>query len=179
MHVTTLIHGIGSSSLFASRAFLPAFVTAVLLRLGPDIEWLASRGFLQNVKGAPTWFTDEITLWVLGILSAVEILLSKNAEAREFLNEVDRYLKSAMSVLTFIGMVNATDADFVNRAVQEAGFGDYPFLIFIDAAVGMNGVSLPVRGFNQYRRQAKRLVAMHTFRFYVVNFLGWHLVQNM
>ena len=130
-----MIHGIGSSGLFASRAFLPAFITALLLRFGPEFEWLASRGILQNVQGAPTWFTHDVTLWVLGVLSAAEILLSKNAEAREILNELDRYLKSGMSVLTYIGLVNATDAKFVDQAVQEAGFGDLPIVVVIGAAV--------------------------------------------
>ena len=36
-----LLWGLGSIGVFASRAFLPALVTAPLLRFGPQIPWLA------------------------------------------------------------------------------------------------------------------------------------------
>ena len=122
MHIVTLVHGIGSSGFFASRAFLPAFTTACLLRFGPEISWLADSGVLQSVSGTPTWFTHNFTLVALGILALVELGATKSPDLRVLLNEFDGYLKGGMSLLTTLGLVGSTDAEFVQQITQQAGF---------------------------------------------------------
>ena len=70
MSLPLLIQGLGSIGVFASRAFLPAFATALLLRFGPQVPWLAQAGLLPHVRDVPTWFTSDTALVVLGLLAA-------------------------------------------------------------------------------------------------------------
>lgn len=139
MNVTTLIHGLGSIGIFSSRAFLPAFVTALLLRFGPDIPLIASTGLMEQIRGEPNWFTHDATLLVLGFLSVMEIAATKNPEAREALRGIHRYLKTGMSVLTYIGVLSAADIGFVENIVQRAGFGEYAFAAALGAGVFLLG----------------------------------------
>ena len=67
MSLPLLIQGLGSIGIFSSRAFLPAFATALLLRFGPQVPWLAHAGLLQHVRGVPTWFTSDTSLIILGL----------------------------------------------------------------------------------------------------------------
>ena len=68
MTTLALIHGLGSIGPFASRAFLPAFVTALLLRFGPKLAIVRDLGLLQRIGDTPGWFTADVTLWILGVL---------------------------------------------------------------------------------------------------------------
>jgi hypothetical protein len=89
------LQGLGSVGIFASRAFLPAFATALLLRFGPNIPWLARHGLLPQVRDIPTWFTSDVALVVLGILTALELLAERSPEAKAVLDEVHDYFKPA------------------------------------------------------------------------------------
>jgi Zn finger protein HypA/HybF involved in hydrogenase expression len=120
MNATALIHGIGSTGLFPSRIFLPAFLTALLLRFGSHIPGLEHLGVLSHIHGQPVWFTSNLSLIVLGILSVVEILAQKNPEARTLLREFDAYLKAALAALTSLGVTSATDSQFISQAAQQA-----------------------------------------------------------
>lgn len=65
------MHSLGSIGFFTARAFLTAFVTAVLLRYAQEYPtgWLAQH--FAAVQGAPTWFTHDGTILVLGVLAVV------------------------------------------------------------------------------------------------------------
>ncbi|AGA26804.1 zinc ribbon domain-containing protein [Singulisphaera acidiphila] len=143
MSLPLLLQGLGSVGLFASRAFLPAFVTALMLRFGPQIPWLAQAGLLSQVRDVPTWFTSDIALVVLGLLAALELVAGRVPEAKLFLDEVYGYLKPAMAVLTYLGVLNATDRAAVGRLIQEAGFLEY--LPVLAVAVGTM-VAVQIRG---------------------------------
>lgn len=124
MNLALLIQAAGSIGAFSGRAFLPSFSTALLLRFGPEIPWIAQTGFLQHVRGVPTWFTDDTTLVVLGILSALELAAVRFPEARSVLDEVHQYLKAGMAALTYMGVVSVSDRAVVGRVFGEAGMAD-------------------------------------------------------
>lgn len=138
-----LLQGLGSVGLFASRAFLPAFVTALALRLGPQIPWLAQAELLSQVRDVPTWFTSDIALVALGLLAVLELVGGRVREAKLFLDVIHGYLKPAMAVLTYLGVLNATDRAAVGRLIQEAGFHEY--LSVLAVAVGTM-VAVQIRG---------------------------------
>lgn len=122
MNVAALLQGFGAIGLFSSRIFLPAFLTALLLRFGPDIPIIHHLGLLGPLQhGQPTWFTSDAALIVLGVLSLVEFLAQKNPEARQLLQEFDVYLKAALAALTTLGVMRATDVKFVQDTMQHAG----------------------------------------------------------
>ena len=124
MNLALLIQAAGSIGVFTGRAFLPAFSTALLLRFGPEIPWIAQMGFLQHVRGVPTWFTRDTTLVVLGILSALELAAVRFPEARGVLDEVHQYLKAGMAALTYMGVVSVSDRAVVGQVFGEAGMAD-------------------------------------------------------
>lgn len=104
--------------LFASRAFLPAFAAALIMRFGPawgldDVGMLKALG----VTGTPTWFTSDLSLLILGLLAGLEIAATKNPDARALLNEVDKYAKPVMAALTLFGVASAGDAAFAEGLI--------------------------------------------------------------
>jgi hypothetical protein len=128
MKFGTLFNAIGSSSLFSTRIFLPALLTALLLRFGPDIPIIANLGLIQDFRhGQPVWFTSNISLIVLTALSILEILAQKNPEARQILQEFDVYLKPAVAFLASVGFMSAEDTTFVNKTTHQAGFTNIIF----------------------------------------------------
>jgi hypothetical protein len=125
MSLPLLIQGLGSIGIFSSRAFLPAFATALMLRFGPQVPWLAHAGLLQHIRGVPTWFTSDTTLIILGLLSALELVAERLPEAKALLDEVHDYLKTGMAALTFLGVLSASDHAVVRGVVGEGGPGEY------------------------------------------------------
>jgi len=121
MSLPLLIQGLGSIGIFSSRAFLPAFATALLLRFGPQVPWLAQAGFLQHVRGVPTWFTSDTTLVILGLLSALELVASRVPEVKTFLDEIYDYLKTGMAALTFLGVLGASDRALIGESSARRG----------------------------------------------------------
>src|SRR5918993_388024 len=124
MNLAMLLQAAGSIGVFTGRAFLPAFSTALLLRFGPEIPWIAQTGFLENVRGVPTWFTRDTTLVVLGVLSALELAAVRFPEARSVLDEIHPYLKAGMAALTYMGVVSVSDRAVVGQVFDEAGMSD-------------------------------------------------------
>jgi Zn finger protein HypA/HybF involved in hydrogenase expression len=133
VNLPLFLQGLGSVGVFTSRAFLPAFVTALLLRFGPQSPWLAHSGLLPHVQGIPTWFTSDASLVVLGILAAVELAAERSPEARVFLNEVHGYLKAGMAALTYLGVLNATERAAVGQVIQQAGVSDFAPIVAVAA----------------------------------------------
>ena len=86
--IAHMIHALGAGGPFASRAFLPAFVVAMLLRFG--VGWVGGEGTQLELAAAvaaqsASWFTHDVTLWVLGVLSFLELAATKSQELRELL----------------------------------------------------------------------------------------------
>jgi hypothetical protein len=129
------LQGLGSIGVFASRAFLPAFVTALLLRFGPHAPWLAHAGLLPQVRDVPTWFTSDIALVVLGALAVLEVVAERFPEAKDVLDQVHDYLKSGMAVVTYLGVLNATERAAVGQVIKQAGFTDYLPVLAVGAGV--------------------------------------------
>jgi hypothetical protein len=134
-----LLQGLGSVGVFASRAFLPAFVTALLLRYGPRIPWLAHAGLLTQVRDVPTWFTSDTFLVVLGLLAALELIAERVPEAQVVLDAVHDYLKAGMAVLTYLGVLGATDRAVAAPMVQRAGLGEYLLVVAVGAGTYLAG----------------------------------------
>jgi hypothetical protein len=125
MSLPLFLHGLGSAGIFASRAFLPAFATALLLRFGPQAPWLARTGLLTHVRSVPTWFTSDTALIVLGVLTLLELIAERLPEARALLDAVHDHLKAGMAIFSFLGVLGAVDRATLRGAVSEAGPLDY------------------------------------------------------
>ncbi|QGJ70017.1 Hypothetical protein PBC10988_17060 [Planctomycetales bacterium 10988] len=134
MHVSTTIHLLGATGLFPSRAFMPAFATALILRFGPQIPYLSDLEFLQAVE-SPTWFISDVSLWVLGILSLLECFAAKQSELRQVMDQLDYYVKPTMSFLTVLGVMSVTDARVLDATIQQGGMFDLLLGVLIAGGV--------------------------------------------
>ncbi len=136
MSLVSFIHTLGSSGLFPSRAFLPAFVTALLVRFGSLVPFVAQSEIAEAAGklDAPPWFACNASLVLLGILSCLECWATKDADVREFLEQFDGPVKSGMALLTSLGVASAADAELV-RAIQQAGVSDGVFGLVAAGAV--------------------------------------------
>jgi len=135
MNIDAVLYGLGSATLFTSRAFVPAFLTALCLRFGDQLPLLSRIDLLQHAGSHPAWLTHGLTISVLGVLAVLEVLSDKIPEAQEALDAVNRYLKPAAAVLTYLGVLGATDRSFVENALtQQAGVVDGSLAVLIGGA---------------------------------------------
>ena len=131
-----LLQAAGAIGLFSARAFVPAFLAAVLMRWGHHVPVISGSELIQAVGDSPSWFTHDITILVLGVLAAIEIAAQHSAEARELYEQVSGYAKTGMAIATTLGVASAADIGFVKDIMQqEAGLGDTGAAIAIGAAV--------------------------------------------
>ncbi|MFK7961350.1 MAG: hypothetical protein AB8G96_12595 [Phycisphaerales bacterium] len=133
--LTQLAAMLAATPLFASRAFVPAFAAALLLRFGPEYGITADAGVLAVLgvgANPPAWFTGDLSLILLGVLAGLEVAATKQADARAALDEITPWIKPAMMVATLLGWMDAADAPFVESVVPEVATAD----------IGMLGVLL-------------------------------------
>lgn len=135
MELTLLLQAAGAVGLFSARAFVPAFLAAVFIRFGDQIPVIEGTALIEAIGDAPAWFTHDVTLLVLGVLSALEILAQHSPEARELYDRVSGYLKSGMAIATTLGVATAADIDFIEGATQQAGFADTALAVAVGASV--------------------------------------------
>jgi hypothetical protein len=137
MDLQALFYAVGATGFFTSRAFLPAFCTALFLRYGEHLPLLGNVPFLQRVGAAePMWFTSNLTILALGALAALEVGATKIPEARELLDGVHKYAKSGLAALSTIGVLNAADLQFIGQQVlSEAGLIDNAIGIIVAGTV--------------------------------------------
>ncbi len=126
----------GLAGLFMVRGFVPAFVIALVMRFGPGLGFDPSLiADLQQAAGsngfAPSWFTSNPALIILGLLAGLEIGATKNADMRAILGVVDSYVKPVMAALTYLGVMNATDATFLESTYMEPGYIQAGFISFM------------------------------------------------
>jgi hypothetical protein len=132
MDLQAMIHGIALCGFFPSRAFLPTFLTALLLRFGNDLPWVRTLPILAQTPDAPTWFTHGIALTVLGLLALLEVVATKDDDAEELLELIGRYLKPGVAVLCFLGVLSARDGRLVESIAtpaQQAGLLDGAWIV--------------------------------------------------
>ena len=118
---------------FASRAFLATFVTALLARFGPSVPWLGGSEAVEVLARAPAWFTHDATLLTLGAVAAVELLATRNADARRLMDSADSWMKACLSLLVSLAILSPSDAALF--APQTMGLGEVFVALFPAALV--------------------------------------------
>ncbi len=121
MDFNALLYSLGLSGFFSSRAFLPAFLTALALKYGDVIPLLGSLDFIKTSAENPTWFTHPVVLWTLGILALAELVADKSPELRQLMEEGSVYAKTALSAATTFGLLSAGDKAAVEGLLMHAG----------------------------------------------------------
>lgn len=84
---------------FASRAMLPLFMTALVLRLGSEWEFLHPLLGVELTPDLPAWASSNPSLVALGVAALLEGVLQREPTLREKLSLTDAQLKAALAVL--------------------------------------------------------------------------------
>lgn len=122
MSLETILYSLASVPMFAARPFLAAFVTALLARFGEHVPFLADSKVIQALAHAPDWFTSWTTILVLAALAAAEAWAVKNADVRAFMEDLDGWIKGAVSLAVTLALVDK-DSVRVIEGIQRHGLG--------------------------------------------------------
>ena len=127
-----LLHAIGTIPLFASRAFLPAFLTALLFRFPSFFNALP---FIEvGEPSAELFITKTPVLIVLGLLAVLEILADKNTDIKTLWIQAEPFLKPIIYSIMLLGVVD-NDSEAIMQGIYQAGFGEYVMIFFTAGAV--------------------------------------------
>ncbi len=127
MSLAIILHAIGTIPLFASRAFLPAFLTSLLFRFPTFIPFSSI-----DAPSAELFITKTPVIIVLGILAVLEILADKNTDIKALWLQAEPYLKPVIYSVMLLGVVD-NDSEAIIQGIYQAGMSDY-ILILITAS---------------------------------------------
>ncbi len=113
--MNSLFYAIGAPGLFMSRAFVPAFCTALCLRFGSSLPFLKQIPLFQGAGVAPSWFTSSWVIGLLGVLAFIEIVATKNSGFSEVMDGIHKYGRVGMAAVSTFGILPAGDARFVEQ----------------------------------------------------------------
>jgi hypothetical protein len=129
MSLAILLHALGTIPLFASRAFLPAFLTSLLFRFPTLIPFSSI-----NAPSAELFITKTPVIIVLGILALLEILADKNTDIKALWLQAEPYLKPIIYSIMLLGVVD-NDSEMIMQGIYQAGMGEYVMIFFTAGAV--------------------------------------------
>ena len=129
MSLAILLHAIGTIPLFASRAFLPAFLTSLLFKF-PNLVPFSS----IDVPSAELFITKTPVLIVLGILTVLEILTDKNTDLKTLWLQAEPFLKPIIYSIMLLGVVD-NDSEAIMKGIYQAGMSDYILIPITAGAV--------------------------------------------
>ena len=129
MSLAILLHAIGTIPLFASRAFLPAFLTSLLFRF-PNFVPFSN----IDVPSAELFITKTPVMIVLGILAVLEILADKNTDIKSLWLQAEPFLKPVIYSVMLLGVVD-NDSEMIMQGIYQAGMSEYVMIFFTAGAV--------------------------------------------
>lgn len=85
------------------------------------MPFLGDLEFVQATGAEPTWFTGNLTILALGVLSLLEVGATKIPEAEEALEAFHKYAKTGVAVLASIGVLTTREVGFIEETISQAG----------------------------------------------------------
>lgn len=135
MFAPNVLQSVLTMPMFASRAFSAIFVTALFAR------------FTSYVVNPPAWFIHDYTLIVLGLLTVLEFAAEHNVDARQWLIEVDRFVKPSANFLMTSTLVGEQSAALLAPLSQQSSILGYSWGVVTALGVWfMTGVRNQVMG---------------------------------
>ena len=109
MSIGYAIYTLGNTAFFTSRAFLPAFVTAMILRFPEYVPFFSLN---MDITESTHWFVSNECIITLAVLSILEILADKDPGIRELLGSVDSFIKSIVMFGTTLAVMDMQSVGF-------------------------------------------------------------------
>jgi len=122
MSLPAILYTLSAVPILASRPFTAAFLTAVVARWGVSWPFVGDSEVVVALHAAPEWFQSATCLSVLGVLALLEVLSAKSPEVQEIKEDVDRWIKVALSIVVAFALVDGETKQTI-EAIQKAGFG--------------------------------------------------------
>lgn len=119
MDINALLYATGATGFFTSRAFLPAFATALVMRYGADFPILNQIDLVAQLGAGNSLLTSDMAILILGVLSLLEVAGDKVPEAQELLSMTGNYVKPIMAALTTLGVLGADEAAALQETIIE------------------------------------------------------------
>ncbi len=118
MNNAFIVWATGSIPLFASRTFLPAFMTAFMLKYPKFVPFIEA----PEASTPDIWLTKPIVILVLFLLSIAEIWADKNPDIQQVMSEAEKYLKPVVYAIVQFGFADPQTAEVLG-GIHWAGFG--------------------------------------------------------
>jgi hypothetical protein len=141
MNLSAFLYSLASIPMFAARPFLAAAMTVLIAKFGVHVPWLGQSEVVIALSKAPEWFTSWPVVIGLVALAVTEGFAVKHSEVRAFLDEFDGYLKSAVSLLVALALLEKRDIETI-RAIQHAEFGFQSLLALVVATLTYGAAGL-------------------------------------
>ena len=116
----TLMQLLATAPLFASRAFLAAFLVALVTRFGGALPLLSDSSVLAALQTAPPWCTSDVALFGLAALALLELGAERSVDARRALAGLGPYVKFGVALVINMGLVDAQSAELLNTLGMHA-----------------------------------------------------------
>ncbi len=122
----------------ASRVFQCGFAAAALARISHEVDW----AWLSLVRDLPAWTHGDLTLLVLGILALLEVLATKDPDARRLLGLFDAEMKGAAQIV-FATVLQTGFVGLGTRTVEpiEAAITTPQMLLAFGSGIAVWGVA--------------------------------------
>lgn len=113
--IESVLYSLASIPLFASRPFLAALLTAVLARWGTDIPLISDSRVIIALHQSPEWFQSWTCILGLLALAAAEYWASRDSDVRAFMEDLDSWIKSGVSLLVALALIEKPDAEVIDK----------------------------------------------------------------
>lgn len=143
MNAAYFLTTLGLVPYFASRALLPLFMTALLLRLGTEWSFLAPVVGVTPVADLPRWATSNVALFTLGFGATIEGVLAREPALREKLALTDAQIKALLALLLCLMLAPESRATSASEAAPAASVT----LAWLGASKGYYAWAALVAGF--------------------------------
>jgi Zn finger protein HypA/HybF involved in hydrogenase expression len=113
--IESVLYSLASIPLFAARPFLAAFLTAVLARWGVDMPFIGDSRVIIALHHSPAWFQSWACILSLLALAAAEYWATKDPDVRGFMEDLDSWIKSGVSLLVTLALIEKEDAALIQK----------------------------------------------------------------
>ena len=119
--ITVALQGLAGAGVFASRAFLPLFIVALVARFPELVAWLPLAPEQPvALSDRMAWLATDWCLITLGLLAIAEIRFDKSPEIRELLSGVDPWVKGAVAFAGTFGLLDGEAASLLDELASPA-----------------------------------------------------------
>lgn len=144
---TTALRALSASGAFASRAFLPLLVIAVVARFPELLTWLP---FVQSpavvVPSSLEWLLSTPALGVLALLAAGEMWAEHDTDVRDVVGSALPVLRGVAAALGTLALIDPESAALVREVVSSAGI---PTTVAATAAIIVGVVTFVLSGLRE------------------------------